>query len=212
MFTKKAKNSKPQSKKPTTQEWLPIKDIKNNLVYMKDNRVVAAIRVQPVNINLLSNNEKKRKIKRLEEVLNGIDYGYQIISIGKPVDLDAYITRLEQMRANTEDMVRKKLLTIYAKQAAAKAVSGEALERHFYMLVDQKLGKKPHLDEQIAIQKATQLASNLSSAELLSSVCTDYDLRTLHFIFTNPAQAAFERAPVDLVFLPPTLFSEEVYE
>lgn len=192
-------------KPPSTQNWLPIIDIKNSLVYRKDNYIVSAIRVQPINMRLLSDREKKRKVKRLEEALTGIDYNFQIISIAKPVDLDAFIAKIENERAATESVLKKKLLGMYSRQAGAKATSGEALERHFYFLIDQPLGKKPQLDEEILIQRATQLASHLSSAELLSTVCGDSDLRTLQFIFTNPAHAAFERAPTDSIFLPPVL-------
>lgn len=205
------------AKLPSTQNWLPINDIRNSVVHRKDNHIVSVIRVQPVNIKLLSEKEKMRKVKRLEEALTGIDYKFQIMSIAKPVDLDAFIAKMEYERANTEKVLKKKLLGIYSRQAAAKATSGEALERQFYFLIDQPIGKKPQLDEQVVLQRATHLASSLSSAELLSAVCADAELRTLQFIFTNPAHAAFERAPTDSIFLPPMFeynvgqFAEEIY-
>ncbi len=198
-----------EKKAPSTQSWLPILDIKNSLVYRTDNAIVAGIRVQPVNINLLSNNEKLRRVKRLEEVLNGIDYLYQIIVLGKPVDLDPYIQKLETRRGETTSIIKKNLLNIYSKQAAAKATSGEALEKHFYLLIDSPLGNKPQIAEQVLLQRAIQLSSNLTGAELISSVCTDSELRSLNFIFTNPAQAAFERSPDDISALPSILYYPE---
>lgn len=196
---------------PSTQEWIPFKDIRNNLLFRKDNSIVAFVRVQPVNLNLLSVKERKRKVKQLEEVLNGIDYNYQIYSIPKPVDLDAYIMKLENLRSDTEDVTKKRLLGIYIKQAVAKATGGEAVERQFYILIDHKLTKKPQLDEQVVLQRATELASNLSSAELLSHVCNDAEIRTLQFLFFNSAQAAFERAPLQNVYFPPMVVYEEPF-
>ena len=172
--------------------------------------MVVVIRVQPVNMNLLSDKEKIRKVKRLEEALNGIDFPYQILSIARPVDLDAYILKLERMRSETDNILKKKLLSIYARQAAATVTSGDALERHFYILVQHPIGKNPQLDEEFIKQRALQIAANLSSAELISSVCTDNELRTLQFIFSNPAHAAFERAPQDNHSMPPMLFAEGV--
>jgi len=199
------------SSKPSTQQWLPIADIRNNLVYRKDNVVISGVRVQPVNVNLLSFKEKLRKVKQLEEVMSGIDYSHQIISIFKPVDLDSYIMGLEATRNETDSMIRKRLLNIYIKQATAKATSGEAMERHFYILIDQPLGQKPQNDELLVLQRATELAGHLSSAELISTVCNDSELRTLNFIFTNPVQAAYERSPQGNTYFPPALFAEEVY-
>jgi len=212
MFKKLAK-PRPQkknsaSKDASIQEWLPIADIKNNLLYRKDRHIVAVIRVQPFNINLLSDREKIRKVIRLEEALNGIDYPYQILSIARPVDLDAYILRLERMRSETDNIVRKKLLTVYSRQAAATVTSGEALERHFYILIPHPIGKNPQIDEEFVKHRALQLALNLSSADLTSTVCTDQELRNLQFIFSNPAHAAFERSPRDNFSMPPVLLAE----
>ncbi|PAD71348.1 hypothetical protein [Paenibacillus campinasensis] len=197
----------PAPKEPSTQEWIPIKDINNQLIYRKDSYIVAAIRVQPYNISLLSENEKVNKIKQLEEAFSVINYKNQILSIAKPVDLDNYILGLEVKKKNAESALIARLLTGYIQQAAHKATSGEALERHFYILIDQQLSKKPQVDEQALIQTATELANNLSRANLISHVCNDFELRELQFIFSSPNQAAYERAPLDNTSLPPIFMS-----
>lgn len=199
-----------KNEQPSTQSWFPIRDINNNLLYRKDGHVVAAIRVQPVNINLLSKNEKRRKIKQLEEVLNGIDYSYQIESIAKPVDLDGFISDLEGLRQQSDSMLKMKLLMDYKNQAIAKATSGEALERHFYILLSEKLGKRPEIDIQVVLSRATQLAAAMTGAELISHVCTDNEQQELQFIFSHSTQAAYERAPLTKEIFPPILYEEEV--
>ncbi|MGE7828542.1 hypothetical protein [Paenibacillus sp. NPDC093718] len=199
----------PAAKEPSSQSWVPIKDIHNNIIYRKDNVIVSAVRVQPINIALLSENEQVRKIKQLEEVLNGIDYKNQTLSIAKPVDLDAYILGLEQMKQEADTALIARLLNGYIQQAASKATSGEALERHFYILIDQALSKKAQHEEQVLLQKALELANGLTHAELLSHVCNDNELRDLQFIFSNPNQAAYERAPLNSQSLPPVFFAAE---
>lgn len=198
-------------KQASTQAWVPIKDIHNNLLWRKDDHIVVIIRVQPVNIALLSKKEKQRKIKKLEEALNGVDYYYQTLSIAKPVDLDAYIMNLERAKRESEDPIQKKLLSGYAHQAAAKAMSGEALERHFYILIPHVLGKKTEIDQAVISDRGIQMASNLTHAELVSEVCDDEAHRDLQFIFSNPNQAAYERAPMAVQMYPPVMFAEEVY-
>lgn len=195
----------------STQKWLPIRDIHNNLLWRKDNHIVAVLRIEPVNMALLSKKEKQRKIKKLEEALNGIDYIYQILSIAKPVDLDAHIMKLEEAKRETENPIRKNLLSGYAHQAAGKAMSGEALERQFYMLIPHVLGKKIQHDEAALSDRAIQMASSLTHAELVTQVCTDQGHLDLQFLYSNPNQAAYERAPMDVQMLPPVMFIEEVY-
>ncbi|MCY9763219.1 hypothetical protein M5X06_22150 [Paenibacillus alvei] len=216
----KGKNKKAPGKKvsnasstnPSTQTWMPIKDINNNLLYRKDSMIVATIRVQPVNLDLLSNNEKSRKIKQLEEQINGINYKLQILSIAKPVDLDGFILKMEHAKQQADGNLEIRLLSHYIEQATYKAISGEALERHFYILIPAELGKKPELDEQMLIQRASELASSLTSAELFSHVCSDPELQDLQFIFNNPNQAAYERSPLTATSIPPVYFAEEVYQ
>lgn len=199
-----------KSDQPSTQSWFPIRDINNNLLYRKDGYVVAAVRVQPVNIDLLSKNEKRRKIKQLEEVLNGVDYPYQIISIAKPVDLDGFIADLEALRNQSDSMLKMKLLMDYKNQAIAKATSGEALERQFYFLLSEKLGKRPEIDIQVVSSRAIQMTAALTGAELMSHVCSDNEQQELQFIFSHSTQAAYERAPLTREKFPAILYEEEV--
>jgi hypothetical protein len=187
----------------STQEWMPVKDVYNGLIHRKDGTLVCAIRVQPKNIKLLSLNEAKRLVKLLAEVLNGIDYSYQIITIPRPVDLDAYIAKLQNLKSIEENPIKNRLLGNYISQAASVAVSGEALDRLFYILIDERPSNKKHQSEAILLQRGTELVSNLMSADLNSHLCSDDELRELLFIFTNLSQAAYERAPKDSLMLPP---------
>jgi hypothetical protein len=187
----------------STQEWIPIKDVYNGFIHRKDGALVCAIRVQPKNIRLLSKDEAIRLVKLLMEVLNGIDYSYQIITIPRPVDLDAYIAELQSLKSNEENPIKNRLLGNYISQAASVAVSGEALDRLFYILIDEFPGNKKQKTELILHQRASELVSNLMSADLMSHLCSDDELRELLFIFTNLSQAAYERAPKDNVLLPP---------
>jgi hypothetical protein len=195
--------------KSSTQAWMPVKDVYNGFIHRRDGAIIAAIRVQPVNFELLSDNEKLRKIKSLEEVMNGMSYSFQIISIARPVDLDAFIAKMDDMKNQTtnhaSDRIKSRLLAGYMTHAAAMATSGEAVERQFYILLDQTVGKKSQQDEALLFRNATDLASSLTSADLVSHVCNDEELRDLLFVFTNPNQAAYERAPVTQITLP-TLF------
>ena len=53
------------TKTKTAQQWMPIIDINGNIVYRKDGYIFGAIRVQPENLNLLSDSEKRRKVESL---------------------------------------------------------------------------------------------------------------------------------------------------
>lgn len=202
---KKRKNTKAPAKndsRNTSQDWLPIRDVYNSMIHRKDGHMIAAVFIHPVNIHLLSENEKARLIQSLEEVLNGIDISFQILSIARPVDLDAYIAKLNSMRTETSSTIKQRLIGGYINVAAQMATSGEALERQFYILIDQKPSQNSQIDQSSLLSKANEIASNLTSAGLTAEVCNDEQIRDLLFIFTNPNQAAYERAPISSIQLP----------
>lgn len=191
----------------TTQEWLPVKDIHQGVIHRRDGSYVAAIRVEPVNIHLLTDPERERYINLLEEVLNGVDESFQIISIARPVDLDSYIRNLNDLRNNAPNRIKHRLLSNYISDAARTATGGEALERHFYILLVEESGKNKQASLNELINRAKELASSLSGSGLSSHITNDQELRELLFIFTNPNQASYERAPISSYQFP-AIFNE----
>lgn len=182
------------------QEWLPIFDIKDNFVYRRDGQIACIVKLQPLNIDLLSKSEQRVRIRSLLEALNSFDYPYQIFITAKPVDLDGYIQRLEELK-DQANIKRRRLLDQYIKVASRKASSGEALERNFYIILSMERDKK--LGEGFLFEKAREAASNLTGAGLVANVCNEQELRDLYFTFANPVESAVERSPLDNMNLPP---------
>lgn len=189
---KKSQAVKVEVRQKTAQDWLPVKDVTNSLLYRKDKYLVAVLKVEPVNISLLSENEKKRIIAALHEVMNGLQEPMQILSIGRSVDLDGYIAGMEQLAQDTQEFGRKKLLKGYIRQAAEMAAGGDTLERRFYILLSQKQGK--YAEDELK-NRARELAGNIASAGLSAELCSDKLIIDLLFAFHQPGQSAFERAP-----------------
>ncbi|MCE0553167.1 hypothetical protein LQK80_00800 [Bacillus thuringiensis] len=84
-------------------------DINNELLHLKNGSIVGFIKVQPLNMDLLSKKEQRRKIKSLTEVYNGITRGQQTLTIARPVDLDGYIYRLQEKRQMKKLQLKEKL-------------------------------------------------------------------------------------------------------
>jgi chemotaxis response regulator CheB len=177
------------------QDWLPWKDIAGGVITRKDGQVVAVLKVEPFNLALKSENEKNRVIAAVHEALNGQREAFQILSLGRPVDLDAYLKILQDLAKEVSNPARKKLLQEYTRYVATLVASGEALERRYYILLPGK--------EQVEVlQRAHELASNLERSGLKVRVCSEQEIIDLVFVFTHPAQAAFERPPIPGPYLP----------
>jgi hypothetical protein len=185
----------------TANQWVPIADIDKNIVYRKDGCLLGMLRVQPLNIDLLSDNEKRRKVEALSEELNGEKENLQIFCIGRPVDLNNYLEWLQDKAKLEQDYTRKRVLKAFIKEASNIASSGETVERRFYIIISKKAEDKA---EEELMTRLRDLQYKLSSAELVSSICKDDELLDVYSLFAHPVQASFERATIEMM-LPPIL-------
>jgi len=205
MFGKKEVKSeeevKQQQRIKTAQQWLPISDINGCIAYRKDNVLVGMLRVQPLNLELLSDAEKRRKIEALSEELNGESEGLQIFCIGRPVDLNSYLDWLQDKAKQEQDFTRKRILKNFIQHASELAASGEIIERRFFIIITKPGGKKA---EQEIVNRLEELKNKLSSAELVATVCKDDELMDVFSLFANPVYASVERVTSE-IYLPSQL-------
>jgi len=198
---KSAEELKQQQRVRTAQQWLPITDINRGIAYRRDGYLVGMLRVQPLNLELLSEAEKKRKIDALAEELNGETEELQIFCIGRPVDLNAYIDWLQDKAKMEQDFTRKRILKNFIQHASRVATSGEIIERRLYVIATKKAGNRA---EQDLISRLQDLKTKLFSAELAAEICDDDEIMDVFSLFANPSYASVEKATTD-IYLPSQL-------
>lgn len=195
ILTKKNKNvpseaTIQQKREMTAQQWIPVADIDKGIVYRKDNTLVGFLRIQPENLELLSDNEKRRKIEPLANCINGETEGFQIFCIGRPVDLNNYLEWLQEKAKLEQDFTRKMILKGYIQQASQMASSGETTERRFYLIITKPADNKAELE---LLTRLKDFQVKLSQADLTTDICTEDEIMDVLSLFANPVQAAYER-------------------
>jgi len=199
-LAKVKRSSRPGSKdissadtKHTVQQWLPVQDILGGFLVRADGYLAAVIRVEPAAFSLLSQTERARRITALHEAIQGLPGGVQVVSVPRPIDLDAYITDLEARQLEA-DGSRKAVLRGYVHYVRSLAANAEAMERRFYLLI---AGEGRNRGEREELQQRTgELVQALARAELQVKLCNEQEVLDLLFCFFHPAQAAFERPAI----------------
>ena len=188
----------------TAMQWMPVVDIENGIIYTKNNMLVGMIRVYPVNISLLSNKEKKRKVELLASQLNSIQDNFEIFCIGRPVDLSSYLEWLNNFNKSETDIMRKRLLRNMTIDATKKSTSGDIQERRFYISIYRKKSNTNSKAENEFISYVKEMQDKIAGAELKTEFCDDNALINVCSMFANPTYAGIEIVDVsDLYDIPP---------
>lgn len=183
----------------SAQDWLPLADLRDGCLIRPDGGVVGGIAVAPLSLALKSESEKWAIIQAVHAAINGLQVPFEILSLYRPVDLDAYLASLDRMLATT-DASRRQILRDYLGWVHGLVRSGEAVERRYFILVT-RLGPDALQEHRTSLPA---LVSDLMRARgLQAKVMDDAAWRELLFLTFHSGQSAIEAVP-DGLRMPPT--------
>ncbi len=94
------------------QEFVPIKEVRNGVIILKDGGLRAVLIASSINLSLKSSDEQMAIINQFQSFLNGLDFSIQIVVQSRRLDIRPYLLTLEaREREQTE-----KLLKIQTKE------------------------------------------------------------------------------------------------
>ena len=85
----------PAQEKGSTEGWLPVADIRNGVILLKDGRIVKILEVLPVLFDLKSDMEKENLIYYFASYLKIAPTHLQIRIVNRPADIRYYTKRME---------------------------------------------------------------------------------------------------------------------
>ncbi len=90
-----------------TQEFVPIKEIRDGIVILKDGSMRAILIASSVNFALKSADEQQAIILQFQNFLNGLDFSVQISIQSRELDIRPYIALLEgRYKTETIDLMK----------------------------------------------------------------------------------------------------------
>ena len=172
-----AKNNSNTSK--YTEDWVPIKTIKNGMIKLDNDYYVTGIRIEPKNIFILDYQEQNNIIFNLRNFYNVIDYEFWLVVCDRPVDINMYLAQLQLMYANTQSQqIRKLIKQDIDKGDSFRSTNVNAVDTEYYILFrDKKV--------EVLQKRIHTLISNLATSGLNSRQVSDDDLRVIIDSFFN---------------------------
>lgn len=89
------------------QDFVPIKEVRNGIIILKDGGVRAILIASSINLSLKSSDEQMAIINQFQNFLNGLDFPTQIVIQSRRLDIRPYLLMLEgRLKEQTEQLLK----------------------------------------------------------------------------------------------------------
>src|SRR3989338_9634816 len=198
--------------KASTQSFIEIEEIKDDVVLMKDFSAAAVIEVGAVNFWLLSTEEQSSMIYAYSELLNSLSFPIQIIIISKKIDVSTYLDYLEEKIHKQAVDILKKRMEGYREFIKSIIKINSVLEKRFFFVVPfsplemgisgthpNSLSKEYIFNrEKTALYpKRDNLLRLIIKIGLKGSVLQRQELTELYYNLYNPSATGRRLAPIE---------------
>ena len=94
-------------KAKATQEFIPIKEVRDGIIVLKDGGLRAIVLANSINLSLKSDDEQKATIMQFQNFLNTLDFSIQMSVQSRRLDIRPYLLLLEnRMKVQNEPLLK----------------------------------------------------------------------------------------------------------
>lgn len=161
----------------STVNWITVKDINNNIIFLDNKYMVTGVKIQPKNIFIMDQQSQNMIIDKLRTFYNLVDFEFWLIVADRPVDINLYISQLELHLNKVQDPALRKLVV----DDIAKAdmfVNNDVVDTEYFILFKDNSSDSLN-------KKVRELINNLATCGLIASQTSNEDLRMILDNFLN---------------------------
>ena len=213
----------------STQQAIPIEDIKDNLVILKDGSVCLVLRTTALNFGLLSEPEQDATIYAYASLLNSLTFPIQILVRSQRKDISSYLELLAGAEEQQGNALLKKQIKKYRRFIEETVKKNNVLDKRFYVVIpfsSFELGVKQALGATILprktklpfaksyiLQKAKislypkrdHLLRQFSRMGLMGRQLSTHELISLFYEIYNPEIAESQKVTVGAEYTAPII-------
>lgn len=119
----------------TTQLFLDVFDITNDMLILSDGAASVVITVSAMNFGLLSENEQDATIYAYAALLNSLSFPIQIVVRSQPKDVTAYLRHIQDQEQNTQNPIYKQKIREYRSFVESLVQEQHVLDKKFYIVI-----------------------------------------------------------------------------
>ncbi len=156
-----------------TETMLPISEIRNDTIIMKDGGLRAIIKINGLNLDLRNSDEQQIVLEQYKKFLNGLEYPIQIIVRNTFLDLSNYLTYMKGNIEEIENPTLKKQGEAYYKFLQnIDMQQGLIYNKEFYVVVPYYEGEQDK--DQVQKTRWSKLLDVLNAKDSVEKIILRY--------------------------------------
>lgn len=195
-LTPKSNRKKDQEENETANDLVNVKDIKDTFLYRKDGYVYCYLKVNPYNVDLLSQEEKRAKTAVLAADFDSDRKAFTYFTLPREIDLDGYKQDIKNAyMAEMADLGTKRILQMMLGEATELATNGENYEHQHYIRLWKIQGTDIRDTEKELIRRAEEFVKRYQLVGITLQIANYDEIIKICNLFANPIQAVWDIAP-----------------
>lgn len=165
-----------QRKKATTQKFIEIENIQDDIVILSGKNACLIIEVNATNFSLLSKEEQDSKIFSYASLLNSLSFPVQIFIRSKKLDISSYLKLLETQGSQTQNQLLSTQIKLYRDFVKELVKVNTVLDKKFYIVIAYSYLEKGVMESSDSFLNQAK-ASLASKADSVTSQIARLNLR-----------------------------------
>ena len=124
-----------QKNNSSTQNLMPINEIRNNTIILKNSSLRSIIEVDGINIDLMANEDQENVLRTWQSFLNNLDFSIQILIVSRKANIDEYVSNVEEKTANVEEDLLKTQVNDYITFIRDFTTNNQIIDKKYYVVV-----------------------------------------------------------------------------
>lgn len=118
-----------------TQEFVPIKEVRDGVVVLKDGGMRAVLLCSSLNFSLKSEDERNAILLQFQDFLNSLDFSIEILIQSRKLDIRPYLALLEEQETKQTHNLLKIQVREYIQFIKSFTESTNIMTKHFFIVV-----------------------------------------------------------------------------
>ncbi len=181
-------------KRVSARSQIDIKGVRDNVLILPSNQYRAVLHVSSVNFELKSEDEQDAIIDTYESFLNSVGSSLQILVRTREIDMDKYLSDLQERLENESEKIYKHQLKHYDEFIRSLITTNKILTRNFYVIIPYNATAKTDFEsvkERLNLT-ADIVAKGLARIGMHSRELNNLEILDLFYSFYSPEQAKIQ--------------------